>query len=281
MHKIDQILTCWVVALNPEGIGIREKYKMKSVTHNAPFPIFSNDLGSDWLIVSGIGRANVAAATMCLYHVSNAPAWTVWINIGIAGHCKNDFGSLYLIDKITEEATGLQSYPRPAIISNIPKSSLFTVDLPKKNYKSGYLFDMEGSAFFNIACQLSCQQLVLMLKVVSDSPDYSFMDLTKKIISDLITLQIDKITDTVEKMRMVAREEANRLKLPEPYNEIINAWHFSTFQMHQLQHLLRCWIIHFPEHNIMDVLTSCRNANKVLECLSNKLDRNLIDWDKS
>ena len=75
----------WVIALKEEAQIIITQFKMSLLSQTSVFPIFKNFDGSHWLILSGIGRHNAAAATLYLYEKSNAPRWTSWINIGIAG----------------------------------------------------------------------------------------------------------------------------------------------------------------------------------------------------
>ena len=75
----------WVIALKEEAQIIITQFKMSLLSQTSVFPIFKNFEGTHWLILSGIGRHNAAAATLYLYEKSNAPKWTSWINIGIAG----------------------------------------------------------------------------------------------------------------------------------------------------------------------------------------------------
>ena len=149
----------WVVALKEEAIPIREQYNMVTVEGDGIYPVFRDKEEKHWLVISGIGKINAAAATMFLSQIRNAPPWTAWINLGIAGHRNSECGTLYLIDKVIDQSTNYIWYPSPAISTSIDKQSLCTVDQPETNYFGDDLFDMEGSAFFQISSNLSCQQL--------------------------------------------------------------------------------------------------------------------------
>ena len=60
-----------VIALNIEATKIIELYKLKkNSSYQNIFTIYSNLDLNIWLVVSGIGNVNTAAATMYLYQTS-------------------------------------------------------------------------------------------------------------------------------------------------------------------------------------------------------------------
>ena len=270
----------WVIALSPEARIIRETYEMTSFAPEGPYPVFKDASGLHWLTLSGVGRVHAAAATMYLHQLSKAPPWSAWINVGIAGNRDSALGTLHLIDKITERSTGHRSYPAPTVTSNLVRSSLVTVDKPETSYHVDELFDMEGSGFFDIACRLSCQQLVLVLKIVSDGPGNHVKNLTSRKITNLISRNIHEISKLVKKMEFAIRREHDRLELPDVYNSIINKWHFSQTQKHQLKHLVKGWQLFSPKEKIMSYLNTSMDAKSVIKNLSIKLDNQLLDWEE-
>ena len=102
----------WVVALKSEAQAICEKFQMKLISDWEVYPVYRDKACIHWLTISGIGRVNAAAATIYLHQVSSAPPWSGWINLGISGHRSFDYGSLHLIDKISDKLTGRSLYPR-------------------------------------------------------------------------------------------------------------------------------------------------------------------------
>lgn len=95
----------WVIALKEEAKVILDYYEMALINKKTLYPVFKNIEETHWLILSGIGRHNSAAATSYLYTISKASKWTSWINIGIAGSGKGDYGNIYLVDKIFKNYT--------------------------------------------------------------------------------------------------------------------------------------------------------------------------------
>ena len=277
----DRATSCWVVALKTEAAVIREKYKMASAGQAGPYPVFKDATGRNWLTISGIGRVHAAAATTYLHQVSQAAPWALWINVGIAGNKRGDYGSLYLVDKITERSTGHVFYPRPMILSAMGRSSLVTVDTPEVNYRSDDLFDMEGSAFFNIACRLSCQELVMLFKIVSDGPNFDIGELTPEKIFNLVSSAIDDISDMVVEMTPFKEKERGRLALPIGYDSITEKWNFSQSRQHQLKHLLERWHAFFPKEIPLSYLEGSPDAKAVIHNLTVKLDAHKIEWGES
>ena len=87
----------WVVALKAEAEIILDEYNMNFDPEFRLFQVFRNFEKTRWLILSGIGRHNSAAATTYLYMISKASRSTSWINLGIAGSGKGHYGDLCLL----------------------------------------------------------------------------------------------------------------------------------------------------------------------------------------
>ena len=62
----------WVVALKVEAEIILDEYNMNFDPEFTLFQVFRNFEKTRWLILSGIGRHNSAAATTYLYMISQA-----------------------------------------------------------------------------------------------------------------------------------------------------------------------------------------------------------------
>ena len=139
---------------------------------------------------------------------------------------------------------------------------------------------MEGSAFFVLACRLSCQQLVMLLKIVSDGPEHILSNLNKNKIADLVSRNIDNISNIVSQMNYAIEQEYSRLKVPDIYHLILTKWHFTQTQKYQLNLLVkRCQAIN-PDLEMLPYLKDCHDARSALQKLSIKLDDHQIDWGK-
>ena len=88
----------WLVALRAEAKEIISQYELKSFEHEGPYQIFKSKKYDIWLIISGIGKVNAAAASAYLFLKSKATPWSIWINFGIAGFEKN-YGTIFKIKK--------------------------------------------------------------------------------------------------------------------------------------------------------------------------------------
>ena len=84
----------WLVALRAEAKEIISQYELKSFEHEGPYQIFKSKKYDIWLIISGIGKVNAAAASAYLFLKSKATPWSIWINFGIAGFEKN-YGTIF------------------------------------------------------------------------------------------------------------------------------------------------------------------------------------------
>ena len=269
----------WVIALKSEAIAIIEKYDMKSFDHHGLFQLFKNLDGTHWLVISGIGQINSASATTYLYKVSQAPPWCSWINIGIAGY-KSNYGTIYLVDKVTRKSSGEDDFPGNLIKSKVMREKLITVDKPDTNYEENALIDMEASSFLDIATRLTCRELVIILKVVSDEPNSSIKKLTSQKITNLIKQNINTILEIASEAENLSQEEYERIKLPDFYFLIIKKFHFTETQKNQLKFLTRRCTSVFDEKRLLSKFHIFKNSAEVINYLNDKLEQNIINWSE-
>ena len=269
----------WVIALKEEAEIILIHYKMKLVSNKTLYPIFKNNEGTHWLILSGIGRHNSAAATSYLYTISKASKWTSWINLGIAGCGKGNYGDLCLVDKIVNNSSQI-TYPASIPKTNLHRMELLTTDIPITDYSSQELIDMEGSAFYDIANKLTTKELICLIKVISDGPSNHINDLNKLKIHELIKSNISKINKIVLYFEKLSLREDKIKKKPELFHEICSKWHFTTTQKHQLENLTRRLIIFNDKNDVIDLIKGCKNSSSVITFLKSKIKSNQINWSK-
>ncbi len=267
----------WVVALKEEAEVILDYYKMVPETKKTLYPVYKDVEETHWLILSGIGRHNSAAATSYLYVISNASKWTSWINIGIAGSGEGDYGNLYLVDKISTQNSYI-TYPATIPKSNLPKMSLLTTDIPITDYSSKELIDMEGSAFFDIASKLTSKEFICIMKIISDGPKNNIKQLTKQSIIKLLKSKLTKITQVVSYYENLSENE-NKIKAkPDIFFKISSNWHFSVTQLSQLENLLRRLKVFCDNNEIMDLIKQCENSSSVINSLNNKFENYEVNW---
>ena len=271
----------WVIALKEEAQVILNHYKLKPVNEKTIYPIYKNEEESHWLIICGIGQNNAAASTAYLYAYSNASKYTSWINIGIAGAGKGNYGDLYLVDKISTYQKKTSSYPSTPPKATLPKMHLFTSNIPLSDYSTYELIDMEGSAFFYIASKLTSKEFICLMKVISDGPKIDIKEITKSKVSNLIKVNLFKIIDVVSYYERLSEEEFQIIDKPKSFNEIKSKWHFSATQTYKLENLLRRIEIFCNKKDVLNTIKNCETSNSVINVLNSKIKKNLVNWSKS
>ena len=270
----------WVIALKEEAQVILDYYKLKPINEKTIYPIYKNEEETHWLIICGIGRNNAAASTAYLYAYSNASNYTSWINIGIAGSGKGNYGDLYLVDKISTYKGKNCTYPSTMPKTPLPKMHLFTSDIPISDYSTYDLIDMEGSAFFDIASKLTSKEFICLMKVISDGPKNDIKEITKSKISNLIKVNLFKIIEVVSYYENLSEEEFRIIDKPKLFNEIKSKWHFSATQSYRLETLLRRIEIFCNKKDIEKTIKNCETSNSVINVLNTKIKNNLVNWSK-
>ena len=269
----------WVIALKEEAETIIIEYKMVLLSEVTVFPIYRNSIGTHWLIISGIGKHNAAAATLYLYEKSKAVKWTSWINIGIAGSGKGEYGNLCLVDKIINLANLKITYPDTMKKSTLSKMELLTSDIPITDYNSKELIDMEGSAFYDIASKITSRELIGILKIISDGPLNHIKKLNKLNISNLIKSNILNIKKVISYYEIISLTEKQVIDKPDLFFEILNEWYFTITQRHQLESLLRRINTFSINKNIIYLLKNCKNSKSVINILNKQIENHLVDWE--
>ena len=277
---IDSFSIRWVVALKEEAKTIIDHYKLSIIAGKSFFPVFKNFDESHLLVLSGIGRHNAAAATAYLYSISKSSKSAAWINLGIAGCGKGNYGDLCLVDKISNSSRK-NRYPTIMPRSVLSKMHLFTSDTPINNYSFHELIDMEGSAFYDIASKFTSNELICLMKVISDGPKNDIKDLNKDRIIDLIKSNIMNIKKVISYYENLSHFDFLRNKKPYLYTQIISRWHFSVTQKYQLENLLRRIKSFLPDNNVLEIIKDCEKGASVLDILDFKIKQSEVDWSNS
>ncbi len=152
------------------------------------------------LIVSGIGKIKAAIATTALLARHKGRTDLCLINIGICGsvqHCEN--GAIYLVNKITDNATGKSFFPDILLKHALPEASLSTYDTPVSK-ESGHelssdLVDMEAAGILIAAQMYLYPHQILCLKIVSDRLEGQ--PLSKGLIENLFNANLAAIEQVI------------------------------------------------------------------------------------
>lgn len=267
----------WVVALKVEAEIILDEYNMNFDPEFTLFQVFRNFEKTRWLILSGVGRHNSAAATTYLYMISKASRSTCWINLGIAGSGKGHYGDLCLVNKISNNDSS-NTYPATMPKVTFHKMNLFTSDVPLTDYTLHELIDMEGSAFYDITNKLSGREFICLMKVISDGPNNDIEDLNKFKIRELIKLNIANIKTIVSYYEKLSMDQYQIIQQPKILSEILSQWHFSVSQKHQLENLIKRINTLSKDEEIIKLIKDCKNSRSVITNLEAKILNTKVDW---
>jgi nucleoside phosphorylase len=267
----------WVVALKVEAEIILDEYNMNLDPEFTLFQVFRNFEKTRWLILSGIGRHNSAAATTYLYMISQASRSTSWINLGIAGSGKGHYGDLCLVNKISNNSSS-NTYPATMPKVTFHKMNLFTTDVPLTDYTLHELIDMEGSAFYDITNKLSGREFICLIKVISDGPNNNIKDLNKFKIRELIKLNIANIKTVISYYEKLSMDEYQIIEQPKIISKIHSQWHFSVSQKHQLENLIKRINTLSKDEEIIKLIKDCKNSRSVITILEEKILNTEVDW---
>ena len=267
----------WVVALKVEAEIILDEYNMNFDPEFTLFQVFRNFEKTRWLILSGIGRHNSAAATTYLYMISKASRSTCWINLGIAGSGKGHYGDLCLVNKISNNDSS-NTYPATMPKVTFHKMNLFTSDVPLTDYTLHELIDMEGSAFYDITNKLSGREFICLMKVISDGPNNDIEDLNKFKIRELINLNIANIKTIVSYYEKLSMDQYQIIQQPKILSKILSQWHFSVSQKHRLENIIKRINILSKDEEITKLIKDCKNSRSVITILEEKILNTKVDW---
>jgi len=267
----------WVVALKAEAEIILDEYNMNLDPEFTLFQVFRNFEKTRWLILSGIGRHNSAAATTYLYMISQASRSTSWINLGIAGSGKGHYGDLCLVNKISNNSSS-NTYPATMPKVTFHKMNLFTTDVPLIDYTFHELIDMEGSAFYDITNKLSGREFICLIKVISDGPNNNIKDLNKFKIRELIKLNIANIKTVISYYEKLSMDEYQIIEQPKIISKIHSQWHFSVSQKHRLENLIKRINTLSKDEEIIKLIKDCKNSRSVITNLEAKILNTKVDW---
>ncbi len=268
----------WVFALKAEAQAVIHEYSLKLVHGIKPFRVYRNDLGSQWLIVSGIGSINVTAATVFLHQFSNASSSSFWFNVGMAGYYSGSLGELFLIDKITDDVTGKKHFPRPVFEKKVKKAELLTVSNPRRNLMGGRLIDMEGYSFFDIVSRFALREMIAIIKVVSDTQERDNSNITAKLANELILNGLPVIRSLVLEAEKLSKHEYERTHSSDSVNEVVSRNYFTEANRKIAEKLITDWENAFPSRSLIEEIRNLETAYEIIEKLKEDLLSFKIDW---
>lgn len=170
----------FITALYPEAKSLIQILNLKQNPNEHLYRLFEGD--GFCLCITGSGM--ISAASCVARHFSLYPPKSsdLVINLGIAGYTAGHTatisetvlpGNLYLVTKITEQATGRTFYPDLLYRNDFKKLPATTVCTPVSDnaaFPAETLIDMEASALYQALLPFITPERMFFFKVVSDVP---------------------------------------------------------------------------------------------------------------
>jgi len=237
---IDQSVTTMIVcALHCEAKPLIDALKLKKVNDIHVFSVYHS--GSVFILISGVGKQNMAAAINWMNgYLAQSTQPQFWLNLGVAGHKKNDIGELFCADKISNDMDNKRYFPTKWLKHKIPLAHLITVEQQEEGYPQNCLYDMEGNAFYQAASRFQSQEHVQCLKVVADNQDHK-PSRNKSFITGLIAKHCQTVLNFIQ--FHTAHLSINDLTID-----------FKSFQMHVFKHH------HFSHSQQLQFKKGCQSA---------------------
>lgn len=230
----------FITALKPEAKPLIEHYQLKRLPQSIKtiYPVLTNKDNSISLTLSGIGKLNAACATTETYQLFEKSKHDIWLNIGIIGHGKHDIGELIIIHKIIDAMSNKQYFPSFTFKHDLITSEIHCFDFPSNDYDD-VAMDMESCGFYEVASKIALTEFIHCLKVVSDNSEESLAKINAAKVSELIETQLSKILRFIDELQKQQLEILNDNENIPLVNTLLEQYHFTVSQQHQLQQLIK------------------------------------------
>lgn len=156
-----------VVSLPAEARPLVNYLGLAPTFTHGPFRCYNAENIS--LIVSGVGKLNVAAAVAYLHAMVGGKSSHGWLNVGIAGHRSLKIGDGYLASSVRDAKTSKEWRPKRLLDSKLQEIDLVSLEQPTETYEGDVAYDMEASAVFEIATRCTAEGMIQCFKIISDN----------------------------------------------------------------------------------------------------------------
>ena len=196
----------------------------------------------------------------------------IWLNVGIAGHKSLAIGEARLVHKIIDVQDSATWYPQIIFKAPCESAELISLDKPCTKYQD-VLYDMEASAFYQMALRLGTAELIHCIKIVSDNNEQPASNINADNVKKLIASQTETIVQLVEALKPLSEEIQLLSKEPENFHSFIKQWHFTQSEKTQLLRLLRQWNVLLHDKDVTHAVAEEQNGKSVLKTLREKISK--------
>lgn len=266
MSELTPAIFCFC-ALPCEARPLIKAWRMHKLAGSHPFAIYT---GADRVLVTtGLGKISMAGAmgyALALF----APPEPVLLNLGIAGHPTAALGTMGLADKIVDQDNGKCFYPQMPFTVPCATYPLMTRSKPETTYAVECLYDMEASAFYELAVKFSSSELIHVVKVVSDNLQSPVAGINEDRVEAWITAQLAGLETLLVNLKALRQSSAKAPSLP-VYAQLLERHHFSVTHAMKLKNLLQRWQVLYPDRPLNWPEADIKNAKELLAWLETQL----------
>lgn len=223
------------------------------------------------VVISGIGKVAMAGAvafTMAWFRVERLP---VLINLGIAGHCHANLGTLFLAYKVIDHETSRSFYPQLPFDLPCATHNVKTYSKPCTDYQEDVLCEMEAAGFYEIAIKFSSSELIQVIKIISDntvSPTTTINELTVTAAITSQTSVIDTVINQLISIRTPILSDGIH------HSQLLTGFHLTVSSSLKLNALLQRWyLLKGTDSTEFEAFAAnASNAKELINWLENQLD---------
>ncbi|MDD2759121.1 MAG: hypothetical protein PHH11_02380 [Methylomonas sp.] len=225
-------------ALACEARALIDAWQLKKLSDGRhPFAIYADS--QRVVVVTGIGKINMAGAVGYVMALFANPVMPVMLNLGIAGHRHFPLGGLVLGYKIIDSETRRAFYPQFPFTVTIPTQTVSTVSKPNVDYSDDGVFDMEASGFYEMAVKFSSSELIHVVKIISDNSGSPITAISEAQVAQWIAAQLGLFGDLLQ--ALLAQSQQSRSQDSELYGQLVKEFRFTVSGCLKLKALLQRW----------------------------------------
>ncbi|MGH9324467.1 MAG: hypothetical protein ACRD21_12730 [Vicinamibacteria bacterium] len=263
----------YLVALAPEAEPLIRYYRMEPF--GGVFRWYRSEETA--LVVSGIGKLAAAAAASYLHGKTGEKSYSVWLNVGIAGHRDRPVGDVLIAHTVTDAATGERFYPARLDGPRLDAVEVKTVDRAETELGSDAAYDMEAYGFCRTALRFSTSELVQSIKIVSDNRETSARaGWTAVKTRELVEGASAEIVSAASRFQELSTEldgNGREREIAALLASFSERCHFTASEARKLRRLLLRWRALDPEAaGAVEELPDATGASEILRRLESKLE---------
>lgn len=177
-----------LVAHKPEAAGIIQSFNLRRDQNFPEYSVYSGD--GIRVCITGSGFQRSCRATKYIHNSlrkSHPEESLEWMNFGIAGSGLFEIGSVVIADSVVHSATNKKWNMRQLSPNYRLLCCICSVDKPQEDYSSPVVYEMEAAGMMSALEEFDQCDNAVVIKVISDGPDYSVNCLTIESIQAVLS----------------------------------------------------------------------------------------------